>query len=98
MYSPNNVKLQRITTKMKFANGENLLKHIGWLASHYNPTRCIAAQLAQWIERMTVVREVEGSSPGRANMQGLQIIEKNLLPFYKIKEWLDILVFSDRDE
>lgn len=58
MYSPNNVKLQRITTKMKFGNGEKLLKHIVMIASHYNPTRCIAAQLAQWIERLTVVREV----------------------------------------
>ena len=57
-----------------------------------------ASQLAQWIERWTVVQEVEGSSPGRTNTQGLKIIEKNMLPFYYIEKWLDILVFSDRDE
>ena len=57
-----------------------------------------ASRLAQWIERCTVVREVEGSSPGRTNTQGLKIIEKNPLPFYNIKKLLDILVFSDRDE
>ncbi|PFX18201.1 hypothetical protein AWC38_SpisGene17441 [Stylophora pistillata] len=47
----------------------------------------LASQLAQWIERRTVVREVEGSSPGRTNTQGLKIIEKNMPPFYNIKKW-----------
>ncbi|PFX11485.1 hypothetical protein AWC38_SpisGene24765, partial [Stylophora pistillata] len=37
------------------------------------------ANKMQWIERWTVVREVEGSSPSRTNTQGLKIIEKNLL-------------------
>ena len=55
-------------------------------------------ELAQWIERWTVVREVEGPSPGLTNTQGLKMIEKNMPPFYKIRKWLDILVFSDRDE
>ncbi|PFX23093.1 CUB and sushi domain-containing protein 1 [Stylophora pistillata] len=40
-----------------------------------------ASRLAQWIERWTVVRETEGSSPGRTNTQGVKIVEKSLLPF-----------------
>ena len=39
-----------------------------------------AAWLAQLIERRTVVREVEGSSPRRTNTQGLKITEENVLP------------------
>ena len=58
----------------------------------------MTSRLAQWIESWTVVREVEGSSPGWTNTQGLKIIEKNMLPLYNIKKCLDILVFSDRDE
>ena len=57
-----------------------------------------ASRLAQWIQRKTVVREVEGSSPGRTNAQSLKINEENMLPFHNIKKWLDILVFSARDE
>ena len=58
----------------------------------------LASRLAQWIERLTIVREVEGSSPGRTNIQGLKITEENALPFYGIKKEKDILVFSDKDE
>ena len=36
--------------------------------------------------------------PGRTNTQGLKITEENMLPFYKVKKWIDILVFSDKDE
>ena len=32
-----------------------------------------------------VVREVEGSSPGRTDTHGLKISEENLLPFYNQK-------------
>ena len=32
-----------------------------------------------------VVREVEGSSPGRTNAHGVKITKENLLPFYNIK-------------
>ena len=41
--------------------------------------------------------EVDGSSPGRTNTQGLKITEENALPFFN-KKWIDILVFSDKDE
>ena len=44
------------------------------------------------------MRQVEGSSPGWINTQGLKITEENVLPFYNIKKWIDILVFSDKDE
>ena len=44
------------------------------------------------------MREVEGSSPGWTSNHGLKIGEENLLPFYKIKKWIDMLVFSDKDE
>ena len=36
--------------------------------------------------------------PGRTNTQGLKITEENVLPFYNVKKWIDILVFSDKDE
>ena len=36
--------------------------------------------------------------PGRTNSQGLKITEENVLPFYNVKKWIDILVFSDKDE
>ena len=45
-----------------------------------------------------IVREVEGSCPGRSNTHGLKITEENLLPFYNIKKWIDVLVFSDKDK
>ena len=35
---------------------------------------------------------------GRTNSQGLKITEENVLPFYNVKKWIDILVFSDKDE
>ena len=44
------------------------------------------------------MREVEGLSPGWTNAQGLKITEENVLPFYNIKKWIDILVFLDKDE
>ena len=50
------------------------------------------------VERRTVVRKVEDLSPDRTNTQGLEITEENVLPFYDIKKWIDILAFSDRDE
>ena len=59
---------------------------------------CIASWLAQLVERRAVGREVEGSSPGRTNTKGLEITEEKVLPFYDIKKWIDILVFSDKDE
>ena len=37
-------------------------------------------------------------SPSRTNTQGLEINEENVLPFYNVKKWIDILVFSDKDE
>ena len=36
--------------------------------------------------------------PGWTNTQGLKITEENVLPFYNVKKWIDILVFSDKDE
>ena len=36
--------------------------------------------------------------PGQTNTQGLKITEENVLPFYDVKKWIDILVFSDKDE
>ena len=42
--------------------------------------------------------EVEGSSPSQTNSQGLEITEENVLLFYNVKKWIDILVFSDKDE
>ena len=36
--------------------------------------------------------------PGRTNSQGLKITEENVLPFYNVKKWIDILFFSDKDE
>ena len=36
--------------------------------------------------------------PGGTNSQGLKITEENVLPFYNVKKWIDILVFSDKDE
>ena len=36
--------------------------------------------------------------PGRTNTQDLKITEENVLPFYDVKKWIDILVFSDKDE
>ena len=36
--------------------------------------------------------------PGRTNTQGLKITEENVQPFYNVKKWIDILVFSDKDE
>ena len=44
------------------------------------------------------MRKAEGSSPGRTNTQGPKITEENFLPFYDIKKWIGILVFSDKDE
>ena len=35
---------------------------------------------------------------GQTNTQGLKITEENVLPFYDVKKWIDILVFSDEDE
>ena len=35
---------------------------------------------------------------GQTNTQGLKITEENVLPFYDVKKWIDILVFSDKDE
>ena len=55
------------------------------------------SQLAHGIERWPVVQEVEGSSPGQTNTQGLKTSEKNMPPSY-IKKWLHTLVFSDRYE
>ena len=43
------------------------------------------------------MQEVEGSSSSQTNTQGLKITEENVLPFYNVK-WIDILVFSDKDE
>ena len=40
----------------------------------------------------------EKTVPGRTNTQGLKITEENVLPFYNVKKWIDILVFSDKDE
>ena len=42
--------------------------------------------------------EVEGLSPGWTNTRGLKITEENVLPFYYVKKWIDILVFLDKDE
>ena len=40
-----------------------------------------------------------GSITGRTNTQGLKITEQNVLPLILIcTEWLDFLVFSDKDE
>ena len=50
-----------------------------------------------WLERWTVVQEVEGLSPSWTNTQGLKITEDNVLPFYNVK-WIDILVLLDKDE
>ena len=36
--------------------------------------------------------------PGQTNTQGLKITEENVLPFYDVKKWIDILVFPDKDE
>ena len=44
------------------------------------------------------MREVEGLSPGWTNTQGLNIAKENVLLFYNIKKWIDILVFSDNNE
>ena len=44
------------------------------------------------------MREIEGSSPSQTNTQDLKITEENVLPFYNVKKWIDILVFSDEDE
>ena len=57
-----------------------------------------AAWLAQLGERRTAVREVESSIPAGPTLRVLKLTEKNMLPFFNIKKWLDILVFSDRDE
>ena len=35
---------------------------------------------------------------GQTNTQGLKITEENVLPFYDVKKWIDILVYSDKDE
>ena len=53
---------------------------------------------SQGSPRWTVVREVEGSSPSWTKTQGLKITEENVLHFYNVKKWIDILVFSDKDE
>ena len=42
--------------------------------------------------------EVEGLSPGWTNTQSLKITKENVLPFYNVKKWIDILVFLDKDE
>ena len=34
----------------------------------------------------------------QTNTQGLKITEANVLPFYYMKKWIDILVFSDKGE
>ena len=44
------------------------------------------------------MQEVEGLSPGWTNTQGLKITEENVLPFYNVKKWIDILVFSEKDK
>ena len=44
------------------------------------------------------MREIEGSCPSQTNTQGPKITEENVLPFYNVKKWIDILVFSDEDE
>ena len=44
------------------------------------------------------MREIEGSSPSQTNTQGRKITEENVLPFYNVKIWIDILVFLDKDE
>ena len=44
------------------------------------------------------MQEVEGLSPSWTNTQGLKITEENVLPFYNVKKWIDILVFLDKDE
>ena len=58
-----------------------------------------ARWLAQLVQRRTVVRKDEGSSPDRTNTQGLKIIEENVLPlqWYIICKWLEVLVFSDKN-
>ena len=51
-----------------------------------------------WLECWTVVWEVEGLSPGWTNTQSLKITKENVLPFYNVKKWIDILVFLDKDK
>ena len=58
----------------------------------------LRSMCSQGSPRWTVVREVEGSSPSWTKTQGLKITEENVLPFYNVKKWIDILVFLDKDE
>ena len=44
------------------------------------------------------MQEVKGSSPDWTSTRGLKITEENVLPFYNVKKWKDILVFLDKDE
>ena len=44
------------------------------------------------------MQEVERSSSSQTNTQGLKITEENVLPFYKVKKRIDILVFLDKEE
>ncbi|PFX31560.1 Heat shock 70 kDa protein 14-B [Stylophora pistillata] len=73
---------------------DNLALH----GREFFPDKPFNLSLAQLVERWTVVREVEDSSPGWTNTQGLKITEENVLPFYNIKKWIEILVFSNKDE
>ena len=58
-----------------------------------------AAWLAQLVGYQTAVREVEGSSPGRTNTQGLKnYLRRKCFLCYDICNRVDFLVFSDKDD
>ena len=58
-----------------------------------------AAWLAQLGERLqSAEREVVGSNPGRTNTKGPKLTEEKCCLCNEICKWLDVLVFSDKDE
>ncbi len=55
-------------------------------------------RLVSLVERRTIVREDEGSTPDRTNTRGLKITEENVLLCNYICKWLDILDLSEKDD
>ena len=73
---------------MNWVNNEWIKEY--WLDSFYYTL----ALIWSYFHSLVRYRFFKKMVPGRTNSQGLKITEENVLPFYNVKKWIDILVFS----
>ena len=76
-----------------------LVKFNGLSYFNFKPAECFPVFILLSCYRICLCKPwITPVCLSQTNTQGRKITEENVLPFYNVEKWIDILVFSDKDE